>query len=74
MCIRDRCLVGLGLSFNVEDLVKRGAQIMICSPGLEETLEGYDHLVDGDEVWKIEAIQVLRPALQVVLAFVVVVQ
>jgi hypothetical protein len=63
----------LGLGLIVNDLVKDAEQIMIVAPGDSVDLADFQEVIDADTTrWKIDGIQVLKPASNVVLAFVMV--
>ena len=60
----------LGLGFLKEELVERAQQIMILS-ATSDDLQDFDEVIDDDgSKWKIEFVEVLRPASTKVLNFV----
>lgn len=62
--------VRLGLSAQESDLVKRSDQILIVSPGAAEDVRRFHEVIDTGESWKIEIVEILRPAEEILLAFI----
>lgn len=60
----------LGLSSEQSDLIKRSEQIMIVSPGDAVDLNDFEEVQDETVYWKITGIEILRPGLTTILAFV----
>jgi hypothetical protein len=55
-------VVGLALTEETRDLIQRGyKQALVAPPETETDLKGYKTLVDGEEVWHVESVQVVKP-------------
>ncbi len=59
----------LGFIAVTSDLIKLAEQIIIISPGASRDVTGFQEVDDGGTNWKITAVEVLRPAADVVLAY-----
>ena len=62
-------LLKLGLGSEEERLLKRYEQICIIAPGAANDPRDYQEIIDGSDRWKIEMVQVLKPANDIVLAY-----
>lgn len=60
----------LGLSTDVNDLLKRSTQIMVLSGGADEDLLQYNEVLDDEKYWKIEGVETLRPGADILLTFI----
>lgn len=59
----------LGLTIEVDDLIRRSEQIMIVSQGTND-LSIFQEVLDGTTYWKITGVEILRPGDTTLLGFV----
>lgn len=59
----------LGLALETSDLIKLSEQILIMSPGANVDVTVFHEVIDDGETWKIETIEVLRPATDVLVVY-----
>lgn len=60
----------LGLSAVSNDLIKRSEQILMLAPGIAVDTTIFHLVTDGAVNWKIQGVEVLRPADEIILAFI----
>lgn len=61
----------LGRVDEVDDLLKRAEQVLICSPGAAVDLTAYQEVLDSDNTrWKITGVKTLKPGGSIVLNYV----
>lgn len=64
--------VKLGIATENSDMVKKSSEILIVAPGADftEDLSTFDEVVDDNEIYRITAVEKLKPGDQTILYFV----